>query len=259
MTSSHNSNLGRDPSQEPCQIHRDEEPLFLAIKLYLSFLQGLFGQLPERTYRWDPHIENSEIIITDQVPVKIEEVARVPHIVTIRAPAQSADLALDHRVGGTAQDRRHMDLITTTITMNCIAREGLVAQRVAYLCYWGLKRYRRVLMRGTHIHETGKQLMVSGETPPGSLVSGDADPGPVMVSVTSPTYLRESWSITENIDEYPILKSIQATLNVIRDEDVVPQGPASEECGGDVEFSPPMYRGSRLVHVADMDRPPGDD
>ena len=218
MSTTNSRNLGRkDPWDFPNPLCPDQEPLYVATKLYVQFLQGLFGALPEGTYRWDPVVEQSEINITDQAPVHMESLGRVPAIVTLRSPAQSADLGADHMQEQFLDgSRKHADLIRCTMTMNCIARNGVEAQRIAYLCYWGIKRFRRELMKDTIIHLAGLGLSISAETSPGQLVAGDTDPGPIMVSVQSPFFIQERWNVIPELSDEDILRSIRGTLGLIR-------------------------------------------
>jgi len=218
MSTTNSRNLGRkDPWDLPTPMCPDQEPLYVATKIYLQFLQGLFTSLPEGTYRYDHVLEQSEINITDQAPIQLESLGRVPAIVTIRSPAQSADLGADHMQEVYPDgSRKHADLIGCTMTVNCIAQTGVEAQRIAYVCYWGIKRFARELMRGTIIHQTGLKLSISGETSPGQLVAGDTDPGPVMVSVQSPFFIQERWNIIPELSDEDILKNIRATLGVVR-------------------------------------------
>jgi hypothetical protein len=206
-----------DPWDMPSPLCPDQEPLYVATKLYLRFLQGLFGSLPEGTYRYDSVVEQSEINITDQAPVHMESLGRVPAIVTLRSPAQSADLGADHMQEQFMDgSRKHADLIRCTMTMNCIARNGVEAQRIAYLCFWGIKRFRRELMRNTIIHNAGLGLSISAETSPGALVAGDTEPGPVMVTVQSPFFIQERWNIIPELSDGDILRSIRGMLGVVR-------------------------------------------
>jgi len=250
MGSSDNRNLGRvDAAKLPSPMCPDQEPLFVATKLYLSFLQGLFGSMPTGTYRWDAVEENTEILITDQAPIPLESLGKVPAIVTIRSPAMSADLAMDHNMDGSPDiqgNRRHIDLLRCTMTLNCISRNGVEAQRIAYLVYWGLKRFRRLLMKNTILHEAGKGLVIASETPPGAIVAGDTDPGPVMVQVQSPFMIQESWSI-EDLSEKTIAKSIEIQLSTFQIPGVTPDG-ARLSVRESVEYNRnPMYTGSPPV------------
>ena len=73
---------------------RGEDPLFHYTRIYLLFLQGLFQQFPEGSYRWSDDERLSEIVITDQVPIPRERVEQRPAIVAMRGPTQFANLSL---------------------------------------------------------------------------------------------------------------------------------------------------------------------
>jgi len=251
MSGAENRNLGTaDPTTGfPCPFTPEEDPLYAVIRTYLAFLQSSFKQLPEGTHKWDATEDQTEIIITDQAPVKIESVGRVPHIVSIRGPVQSADLVMDHsqQQSMDGQQRTHRDMLPGSLTLNCIARDGVVAQRIAYIAYWFVKRFRRILLKHPLIHETGRQMMISGETSPGSLVAGDAEPGPIMVSVTVPFWVNEAWLFEEEPDEDSILKEMELSLGVgFRGQVEAEQEPAAESCASTPEFRAPRIRGRTL-------------
>ena len=48
-----------------------EQPLLLIRKACLSFMQGLFEQAPVGCYRWCPSLEETELVITDESPIKV--------------------------------------------------------------------------------------------------------------------------------------------------------------------------------------------
>lgn len=189
-----------------------EDPLLYFTRVYLTFLQGLFSQFPSGCYRWSDNSEDSEITITDQAPIPIEIIEQRPAIVTMRGQAQFANLSLDqlrsvdHKTG----EREHTDLAACTMTLNCLASEGLEAQRVAWIVARHIRTFKRLLQRNGHIHQVGEQVSVAPETPVGSLVSPEPDPEMVNVSVFSPFFFQ--WTERVTPTNAPLVQNIEAHM-----------------------------------------------
>ncbi len=174
-----------------------EEPLLYFTKVYLSFLQGLFKQFPSGSYRWSEADEDSEIMITDQGPVPRDRIEQRPAIVTMRGPAQFANMTLDQlkSVSWRTGAKQHTDLISCTMTLNCIAKNGLEAQRIAWVVMRHLRIFK-VLLQRTGMHKIGDELSMGPETPPGSLVAPEPTSEMVNISVLSPFFFQWNEHVT---------------------------------------------------------------
>lgn len=166
-----------------------EDPYLYFTKIYLTYLQGLFRQFQPGSWKWSEDQDSTEIMITDQSPVPRDRIEERPAIITMRGPAQFAGMTLDQlqSVDRRTGTRQHTDLITCTMTLNCIAKNGLEAQRLGWIVqrHIGIANGKRLLQR-YGIFKVYDNIGCSGETPPGSLVAPEPTPEMIMVVVTSP-------------------------------------------------------------------------
>ncbi len=189
-----------------------EDPYLYYTKVYLTYLQGLFAQFPAGSYKWSSNEADSEIMITDQSPIPRDRVEQRPALLTMRGPAQFAAMTLDQlrtldrRTGA----RQHTDLVACTMTINCIAKNGLEAQRLGWIVQRHILNGKRILQGGNRIHKIAENIACSGETPPGSLVAPEPTPEMVNVVVTSPFFFQ--W--TENVTPLgaQVLEAVEAHM-----------------------------------------------
>jgi len=190
-----------------------EDPFLHFTKVYLLFLQGLFQQFPSGCYRWDTNEVDSEIMITAQAPIPRDTIDQRPAIVVTRGPAQFANLSLDNvrSVNGSTGQREHTDLIPCTMTINCMAREGLEAQKVAWIVMRHIRTFKRLLQRN-RIHKIGDEISISSESPPGALVNPEADSELVNVVVASPFFFQ--WTERIVATNAPLVQGIEAHMSL---------------------------------------------
>ncbi len=188
-----------------------EEPLFYFTRVFLLFLQGLFEQFPTGSYRWSNDEKLSEIAILAEVPIPRENVDKIPTIVVMRGPAQFANLALDQMrdVNLRTGEKVRSDLISATMSINCLAKNDVEAQRIAWIVATHLRRFQTTLQR-TGMHKVGDELQVGPVSPPGALVSGEAEPELFLVTVFSPFHFM--WKETVTPLNAPLLRGIEARL-----------------------------------------------
>lgn len=191
---------------------RGEEPLFYFTRVYLLFLQGLFQQFPEGSYRWSDDEKLSEIAITDQVPIPKDRIEERPHIVTMRGPIQFGNLTLDNMqaLDPKTGSKRRTDLIACTMSLNAIAKNGVEAQRIAWIIMRHLRGLKSVLQRTGGFHKIGDEISMGPESPPGAMVAGEADPEWVMVTVQSPFFFQ--WTDIDTPLDAPRLRAIEMHL-----------------------------------------------
>lgn len=217
-----------------------EEPLYYFTRVYLLFLQGLFSQFPEGSYRWSEDEKLSQISITDQVPIPRERVDQIPAIVTMRGPANFASLSLDQmrdtnlRTG----EKVRSDLVSATMSLNCLAKNDVEVQRIAWIVARHLRTFKTTLQR-TGMHKVGDEIQVGPISPPGALVAGEAEPELFLVTVYSPFHFMWKESVVPL--NTPLLRGIEARLQSA----LLPQAATTTE--GRVEaraaLRPPGIRG----------------
>jgi len=176
---------------------RGEEPLYYFTRIYLLFLQGLFRQFPEGSYRWSDDEKLSEICITDQVPIPRERIEQRPAIVAMRGPAQFGNTSLDQMrtVDSHTGMKERTDLVACTMSLNCIARMGPEAQRIAWIVMSRIRGMKELIQRAG-MHKVGDDLSMTPETPPGAMMQEEGDTEFVMVTVHSPFFFQWTERVT---------------------------------------------------------------
>lgn len=165
---------------------------------YLSFLQEFFAQLPQGQFRYTgSDTPESELDIRDYAGNHLTVIDKRPAIIMQRGPLAWARVGLDQMKDMNIRkgSRRHSDLISGTMTLNCISRAGLEAERLASQVLYALKFYRRELQR-RGLFDMGQEAQMGAESPPGALVGGEVDPHTILVPVYSPFYIQVGWEVT---------------------------------------------------------------
>jgi hypothetical protein len=104
--------------------------------------------------------------------------------------------------------KRHTDLISATMVVNCLSREGVEARRIAWMVGYFTRALKLMLMKAG-LHRVGEEVQYSAESAPGSIVQ--PDPGEiVMVSVSLPFYAQNTWSVAP-IDK-TLLRQVEIAL-----------------------------------------------
>lgn len=216
-----------------------EEPLYYFTRVFLLFLQGLFEQFETGYFKWSSNEELTEIVITDQVPIPRNKVEQKPQLVTMRGPAQFANLTLDQMrsVNPRSGEKERTDLITCTMTINCIAKNGVESQRLAWIVMRHIRTFKRTLQHAG-MHKVGDEIQMGPESPPGSFVS-ESDPEWVLIPVFCPFFFQ--WTERDRPLDALLLRNIEAKLKSA----LLP--PAAATTAGSVEarasLSTPTIRG----------------
>lgn len=175
------------------------DPLYHSTRVLLGFTQGLFKILPKGHYRWSPNMEETEIIITDQDAITAESVAHTPAILTIQGQASFMNVAMHSRetVNISTGNQVHRDVVTTSITFNCISRNGVEASRLAWFLASQIKALRVFLQRNGPFVRIGHDVIIGAEQPNKGLVNDLVDGGAVNVVVSVPYFLPFNWEVRE--------------------------------------------------------------
>jgi hypothetical protein len=188
-----------------------EEPLYHFTRVYLLFCQGLFKQFAEGMYKWSDDDHLTEIVITDQTPIPRDRIEQRPAIITMRGPAQFANMTFDQMrtVDSVTGAKERTDLVSCTMSLNCIAKFGTEAQRIAWLVMRHIRDFRVMLQR-TGFHQIGDNISMGPESPPGSIIAGEGDIEAVMVTVFSPFFFQWTEKVTPLYA--PLAQNIEAHL-----------------------------------------------
>lgn len=222
---------------------RGEEPLYHFTRLYILFLQGLFKQFSEGSYKWSDDEGLAEIAITDQCPIPRDRIEARPHIITMRGPAQFANLTLDQMrtIDPRTGMKERSDLVACTMSLNCIAKMGPEAQRIAWITA-SMIREMKVLLQRAGMFKVGDELTVGPESPPGAMMSGEGDSEFIMVTVHSPFFFQ--WTTKSTPLDAVQLRGVEMHMRSA----MLP--PAATTTEGHVQLSeslrPPTIRGRVL-------------
>lgn len=173
-----------------------EDPLYYYSHVFANFLQTVFGNFDKGHNHWSSDEQATEIIITDQAPIGREVVERRPAIILAMGPAGSANTSIDQLFSvDTLKDRKvHTDLMSSTMTLNCLAKEGLEARRIAWQCFRFVRAFKRQLMK-TGMHRVAEEMQIGAESAPGAIIAPEVGSEIVMVSTTIPFYFQDFWAV----------------------------------------------------------------
>lgn len=177
-----------------------EDPLAHWTRVFTRFLQVVFATFEKGAYRWNLDQQNTDIIITGEATVDRQVVEKRPAIIVQRGGAAWGNVSMDQFLGFDAIPgrRKHTDLISGSVTYNCLSSEGIEAGRVAWIACYATRVLKRTLMKAG-LHRVGEELSVGPESAPGTFVPGD--PKEItMVSVMVPFWFQDSWSV-EPVDK----------------------------------------------------------
>lgn len=219
-----------------------DDPLFFYTRVYLIFLQGLFKQMPAGSYAWSSDLAKTEIVITDQAPYPMAKNEFKPGIVVMRGPAQFASLTLDNLVNVDPRTgkKTYKDLVAMTMSINCTARLGLEAQRIAWIVARHINIFRKLLQKSGGFHLVNSNISVGPESPPGSIVAAEADSEAVMVTVQSPVFFQYDETVVPL--DAPLLKHMEENL-VVRD----PPANLADSDLREFRLRPPSMRGQLIT------------
>jgi len=117
----------------------------------LEFLQIIFSQRAAGSLHYDQDDTKTEIEIADVHAVDLTAVGKRPAIIAVRGPLSWQGVGL----GGGAVESRDMktgshrfnDLLTGSVALSCISREGIEAEQIAHLVFNSFKFFRPVLQK----------------------------------------------------------------------------------------------------------------
>lgn len=191
-----------------------DEPLDWLTRVYLIFVQGLFGQMPSGSWKWSPDEKLSEITITDQAPFPRTRLEQRPAIITMRGQAQFANMSLDNvrSVDWKTGTKERTDLVACTMSLVVVAKLDVEAQKIGWLLMRHLRTFKSMLQRYGRFHKIGDEISISPVSPPiGSVISGEGDEEFVMCTVQSPFYFQ--WTEKTSPTDAVLAREIDAHLS----------------------------------------------
>jgi len=184
---------GTDPSLA-------DDPALQLTRIFVYFLQNLHATAPDNMgMKWRPDEDKTELIISAEKP-RLTAVEKMPHITCVLGAGRWGGLGLDQLQSAkplTTGERVHTDLLSSTVSYHCQAREGLMARRIAWYGSFWTNVFRRKIMRGGGLHHVGVQHDISAESPPSAYVGDLVEGKVVSVTVTIPFYWQPQWLIRD--------------------------------------------------------------
>lgn len=161
----------------------------------LLFLQELFAQRPKGCLKYDSDDTKTEIQISDQHTINLDAIHVKPAIVAVRGPlsAQNMGLGGNGREGRdlVSGDRTYNDLLIGSIAFSCYSREGLEAEKIAYIVFNSFKLYKPVLREAGFF--TIKSVNLGAE----ALIESGAEDELYMVPVYVTLQIQDRWKLTD--------------------------------------------------------------
>ncbi len=165
------------PQTTPQGAHPEDNfrdsPLEHIRTLYVAFIQGLFAASPVGAYHWsmDP---DSELVVSDENPIKAESVGQRPAITITRGPMKFYTIGLGDLMDRDVRtdSRTKSVLVPGTMSVNCCSRVPLECDRLAWIVAEELWLHRELLMK-EGFFEIGREPILGSPSPAGSLVQAD--------------------------------------------------------------------------------------
>ena len=172
--------------QFPLSSFKDS-PLTQLRVLYTAFVKGLFAAAPKGAYHWEPG-EGTEIVISDEHPIKTEIVGPRPAVSFTRGPIQFYSLGMDDMMNFRFEDGQKTKsvLIPGVMSINCCSRSDLESENIAWIIAEHFWLLREKLMGYDLFYEIGRQPQVSAPSPAEGVVSGDSGDEWYCTTVSSP-------------------------------------------------------------------------
>jgi hypothetical protein len=197
----------RVPTGTPLEEGLGADPLAQYTRIFVRFLQEVFANPAPGQLRWTPDPATTEVLIVGESTSDLKITEKRAAIVVSRGGVTFTNVAIDQFAGPLVDPktgrltpnlntmtgaRRHTDLLAASMTYNCLAREGLEAQRIAWMAAAATRYLKRELMK-LGIHRVGEDLQVGPESPPGSIMGADPKEA-TLVSVSVPFFFQQTWT-----------------------------------------------------------------
>jgi hypothetical protein len=136
--------------------------------LYTRFVQGLFWYCPKGQYHWEPSLDDTEIVVTNEHPVQIETLGSRPCVTFSRAPLQFFSIGIGDMLAYNMQTgaTRKTVLIPGTMVINVSSKNMIEADNLAFFVAEHLWLLRDMLMQ-EGFYDVGRNIGIGPPTPPG--------------------------------------------------------------------------------------------
>jgi len=195
-------------------------PLRFVREAYVRFIQGLFSMAPKGWYHWELDNEETDIIISDENPIKTDTLGKRPCITCTRAPVAFYTLGLDDLLeyNMSTGARKKSVLLPGTMSINCCSRVPLEAEQLAWIVAEHLWMLRDV-MRRWGFYDIGRNLTIGAPSPPGAIIQNDSGDEWYVVTITSPFQMHRMSEVT------PLGARVAQEMDVIMGGELPPRIP----------------------------------
>jgi hypothetical protein len=172
-------------------------PLRFVREAYVRFIQGLFHAAPRGCFHWELDGEDTDIVISDENPIKTDTLGKRPCISCTRAPVSFYTVGLDDMLSYDMKTgaRQKTILIPGTMSINCCSRVALEAEQLAWVVAEHLWMLRDT-MRHWGFYDVGRNLAIGSPSPPGAIIQNDGGDEWYVVTITSPFQMSRTSQIT---------------------------------------------------------------
>ena len=183
--------------------------------ILLRFLRDVFFQhdpLDPRCFHWEAG-ERSRLVIEGTRTTDTSTVESRPAVLVHRGALNYGVTSVDlrHHLDMLTGDYKETDLVTGTLRCHCIAREDLVAERLAVWVVRTLRHFR-VMLRQAGFFSIGRQLQMGEIQDAVGLVDGSSRRQWVQVPVIIPIYKQEIVGNTAGVNGSSLLTAVSTVL-----------------------------------------------
>lgn len=223
------------PADRPDSSFR-HNPLEHVRYLYTRFIQLLFWYHEPGYMHWDADDQQTEIYITNELPIKEEKLQMRPGITFTRSPVLFYSLGFN-------DDQMHVDmrtgaetksvLIMGSMSINCVSRVPLESEHIAFHVGDQIWAQRKILIK-TGFFEVGRQIAVGSPSPAGSIVAGDSADEYFVTTVSSPFQFQRTTIVTPIGVQY--VGGFNVELKTGKPKNYNPQGVLLNNINGNLPF-----------------------
>lgn len=160
----------------------------------LEFLQILFSERSQGSFHYDTDDTKTEIHIADTHAVDTISTGVRPMIIAVRGPLSWQQTSLGSIESRELTTGKHIfnELLSGSLALSCISREGIEAENLAHLVFNSFKFFRPVLQKYGFF--TIKSLNIGEET---LIEQEGADDKTYVVTVYLTALIQDRWTLSE--------------------------------------------------------------
>jgi hypothetical protein len=138
--------------REPSDIVLGGNDSFWIKRFFLSFLQAYFQQNVK--YTWQANSQTTSIIIADKFAMDLDLAHKKPALVLSRGSMRwlNTSIGQKYKIDLLSGNTEYTDLLASSVTINCMAKNGLVAEELA-LVVRNILTAEREQLRSNGLHK----------------------------------------------------------------------------------------------------------